>query len=210
MSSRAGEAGTPRGARYKLQGGGGCDGSQKLPSPAESPSRPGARPGGRGQQSHVCRGGHGGPQRVLVGAGQRHGLPRLRRQRLGRPGPELRLLDAWLVPLFFTVLVLLSLAGNSLVLFVICRHKQMRTVTNFYIGERQSAARSPPATRGSPGGRGWCPPTSPALLTVDPLSWAGAPELCTQGSRTGQLRRVWGVGGWPCRLRRCRVRMRFF
>lgn len=66
--------------------------------------------------------------------------------------PELRLLDAWLVPLFFAALMLLGLAGNSLVLFVICRHKQMRTVTNFYIGECQSAARSPPATRGSPGG----------------------------------------------------------
>uniref|UniRef100_A0A8P0SYX6 KISS1 receptor n=1 Tax=Canis lupus familiaris TaxID=9615 RepID=A0A8P0SYX6_CANLF len=47
--------------------------------------------------------------------------------------PELRLLDAWLVPLFFAALMLLGLAGNSLVLFVICRHKQMRTVTNFYI-----------------------------------------------------------------------------
>nr|XP_044609585.1 kiSS-1 receptor isoform X2 [Equus asinus] len=41
--------------------------------------------------------------------------------------------DAWLVPLFFAVLMLLGLTGNSLVLFVICRHKQMRTVTNFYI-----------------------------------------------------------------------------
>ncbi|CAD7685905.1 unnamed protein product [Nyctereutes procyonoides] len=47
--------------------------------------------------------------------------------------PELRLLDAWLVPLFFAALMLHGLAGNSLVLFVICRHKQMRTVTNFYI-----------------------------------------------------------------------------
>lgn len=75
--------------------------------------------------------------------------------------PELRLLDAWLVPLFFAALMLLGLAGNSLVLFVICRHKQMRTVTNFYIGERQSAARSPPATRGSPGGEAGARP--PAL-----------------------------------------------
>uniref|UniRef100_A0A8C4PUF8 G-protein coupled receptors family 1 profile domain-containing protein n=1 Tax=Equus asinus asinus TaxID=83772 RepID=A0A8C4PUF8_EQUAS len=41
--------------------------------------------------------------------------------------------DSWLVPLFFAVLMLLGLTGNSLVLFVICRHKQMRTVTNFYI-----------------------------------------------------------------------------
>nr|XP_019571597.1 PREDICTED: kiSS-1 receptor isoform X2 [Rhinolophus sinicus] len=47
--------------------------------------------------------------------------------------PELRPVDAWLVPLFFTALMLLGLTGNSLVIFVICRHKQMRTVTNFYI-----------------------------------------------------------------------------
>lgn len=44
--------------------------------------------------------------------------------------------DAWLVPLFFGALMLLGLTGNSLVIFVICRHKQMRTVTNFYIGWR--------------------------------------------------------------------------
>ncbi|EHB16939.1 KiSS-1 receptor, partial [Heterocephalus glaber] len=42
-------------------------------------------------------------------------------------------LDAWLVPLFFATLMLVGLAGNSLVIFVICRHKQMRTVSNFYI-----------------------------------------------------------------------------
>ncbi|ELK19290.1 KiSS-1 receptor [Pteropus alecto] len=41
--------------------------------------------------------------------------------------------DAWLVPLLFAALMLLGLTGNSLVIFVICRHKQMRTVTNFYI-----------------------------------------------------------------------------
>ncbi|KAM5237887.1 kiSS-1 receptor [Ctenodactylus gundi] len=51
----------------------------------------------------------------------------------GRGVPTPRLLDAWLVPLFFAALMLLGLAGNSLVIFVICRHKQMRTVTNFYI-----------------------------------------------------------------------------
>ncbi|XP_027275239.1 kiSS-1 receptor isoform X5 [Cricetulus griseus] len=44
-----------------------------------------------------------------------------------------RPLDAWLVPLFFTALMLLGLVGNSLVIYVICRHKHMRTVTNFYI-----------------------------------------------------------------------------
>uniref|UniRef100_G3U0D9 G-protein coupled receptors family 1 profile domain-containing protein n=1 Tax=Loxodonta africana TaxID=9785 RepID=G3U0D9_LOXAF len=40
---------------------------------------------------------------------------------------------AWLLPLFFAALMLLSLAGNSLIIYVICRHKQMQTVTNFYI-----------------------------------------------------------------------------
>ncbi|XP_042783620.1 kiSS-1 receptor [Panthera leo] len=47
--------------------------------------------------------------------------------------PVLRPVDAWLVPVSFVALMLLGLAGNSLVIFVICRHKQMRTVTNFYI-----------------------------------------------------------------------------
>lgn len=56
------------------------------------------------------------------------------------PGPAPRPVDAWLVPLLFAALLLLGLAGNSLVMFVICRHKQMRTVTNFYIGERRGAA----------------------------------------------------------------------
>lgn len=50
-------------------------------------------------------------------------------------GSAPRPLDAWLVPLFFAVLMLLGLVGNSLVIYVICRHKHMRTVTNFYIGE---------------------------------------------------------------------------
>lgn len=45
------------------------------------------------------------------------------------------LVDAWLVPLFFAMLMVMGLAGNSLVIFVISKHKQMRTVTNFYIGE---------------------------------------------------------------------------
>uniref|UniRef100_A0A8C7EJT9 G-protein coupled receptors family 1 profile domain-containing protein n=1 Tax=Neovison vison TaxID=452646 RepID=A0A8C7EJT9_NEOVI len=51
----------------------------------------------------------------------------------GGGASQLLPVDAWLVPLFFAVLMLLGLAGNSLVIFVICRHKQMRTVTNFYI-----------------------------------------------------------------------------
>uniref|UniRef100_A0A8C4SHX4 KISS1 receptor b n=1 Tax=Erpetoichthys calabaricus TaxID=27687 RepID=A0A8C4SHX4_ERPCA len=43
------------------------------------------------------------------------------------------LMDAWLVPLFFALLMVVGLAGNSLVIYVITKHKQMRTVTNFYI-----------------------------------------------------------------------------
>ncbi|KAM9111977.1 kiSS-1 receptor isoform 2-T2 [Pangshura tecta] len=43
------------------------------------------------------------------------------------------LVDAWLVPLFFAVLMVAGLAGNALVIYVIAKHKQMRTVTNFYI-----------------------------------------------------------------------------
>ncbi|KAI2587524.1 KISS1 receptor, partial [Homo sapiens] len=50
------------------------------------------------------------------------------------PVPSPRAVDAWLVPLFFAALMLLGLVGNSLVIYVICRHKPMRTVTNFYIG----------------------------------------------------------------------------
>ncbi|XP_075047910.1 G-protein coupled receptor 54-like [Mixophyes fleayi] len=43
------------------------------------------------------------------------------------------LVDAWLVPLFFTLIMLVGLVGNALVIYVITKHKQMRTVTNFYI-----------------------------------------------------------------------------
>lgn len=78
----------------------------------------------------------------------------------GGGASQLLPVDAWLVPLFFAVLMLLGLAGNSLVIFVICRHKQMRTVTNFYIGERWGAARSLPATLGSREARG-LPQTGP-------------------------------------------------
>uniref|UniRef100_G1QJT0 KiSS-1 receptor n=1 Tax=Nomascus leucogenys TaxID=61853 RepID=G1QJT0_NOMLE len=49
------------------------------------------------------------------------------------PVPAPWAVDAWLVPLFFAALMLLGLVGNSLVIYVICRHKPMRTVTNFYI-----------------------------------------------------------------------------
>uniref|UniRef100_A0A8C8SMN5 KISS1 receptor n=1 Tax=Pelusios castaneus TaxID=367368 RepID=A0A8C8SMN5_9SAUR len=43
------------------------------------------------------------------------------------------LTDAWLVPLFYALVMLLGLAGNSLVIFVVSKHRQMRTATNFYI-----------------------------------------------------------------------------
>ncbi|XP_041126389.1 G-protein coupled receptor 54-like [Polyodon spathula] len=43
------------------------------------------------------------------------------------------LVDAWLVPLFFALIMLVGLVGNSLVIYVITKHRQMRTVTNFYI-----------------------------------------------------------------------------
>ncbi|KAM3856097.1 kiSS-1 receptor [Vipera latastei] len=43
------------------------------------------------------------------------------------------LVDAWLVPLLFAILMLVGLLGNSLVIYVIIRHKPMRTVTNYYI-----------------------------------------------------------------------------
>ncbi len=47
------------------------------------------------------------------------------------------LTDAWLVPLFFSLIMLVGLIGNSLVIYVISKHRQMRTATNFYIGELQ-------------------------------------------------------------------------
>lgn len=74
------------------------------------------------------------------------------------PVPAMRSVDAWLVPLFFGALMLLGLTGNSLVIFVICRQRQMRTVTNFYIGEHLGAAR--------------CASASPP---VAPREWRGRP-----------------------------------
>ncbi|KAJ1218090.1 hypothetical protein NDU88_005676 [Pleurodeles waltl] len=53
------------------------------------------------------------------------------------------LVDAWLVPLFFALIMLVGLVGNSLVIYVISKHRQMRTVTNFYIGERAAHASLP-------------------------------------------------------------------
>ncbi|XP_032992816.1 kiSS-1 receptor [Lacerta agilis] len=52
---------------------------------------------------------------------------------VSEPRSPPRLVDAWLVPLFFAVLMVVGLAGNTLVIYVIAKHKQMRTVTNFYI-----------------------------------------------------------------------------
>lgn len=44
------------------------------------------------------------------------------------------LTDAWLVPLFFALIMLVGVVGNSLVIYVISKHRQMRTATNFFIG----------------------------------------------------------------------------
>ncbi|XP_023814706.1 G-protein coupled receptor 54-like isoform X1 [Oryzias latipes] len=44
-----------------------------------------------------------------------------------------QLVDAWLVPTFFCLIMLVGLVGNSLVIHVITKHQQMKTVTNFYI-----------------------------------------------------------------------------
>ncbi|KAM9391441.1 KISS1 receptor b [Pholidichthys leucotaenia] len=47
-------------------------------------------------------------------------------------GPPM-LVDAWLVPTFFSLIMLVGLIGNSLVIHVVTKHQQMKTVTNFYI-----------------------------------------------------------------------------
>ncbi|XP_036745848.2 kiSS-1 receptor isoform X5 [Manis pentadactyla] len=77
--------------------------------------------------------------------------------------PAPRPVDAWLVPLFFAALMLLGLAGNSLVIFVVCRHKQMRTVTNFYIGCRRPSRAILPVTWTKARARGamWLWPVRP-------------------------------------------------
>ncbi|XP_028853064.1 KISS1 receptor b isoform X2 [Denticeps clupeoides] len=55
----------------------------------------------------------------------------------GSHGPGVQspplLVDAWLVPLFFTLIMLAGLVGNSLVIYVVTRQQQMKTVTNLYI-----------------------------------------------------------------------------
>ncbi|XP_069783312.1 G-protein coupled receptor 54-like [Narcine bancroftii] len=50
----------------------------------------------------------------------------------GDEGPPF-LTDAWLVPLFFSLLTLVGLVGNSLVVYVISTRRQLRTATNCYI-----------------------------------------------------------------------------
>ncbi|XP_058492503.1 KISS1 receptor b [Solea solea] len=47
-------------------------------------------------------------------------------------GPPV-LVDAWLVPTFFGLIMLVGLVGNSLVIHVVTKHQQMKTVTNFFI-----------------------------------------------------------------------------
>nr|XP_036873920.1 kiSS-1 receptor isoform X1 [Manis javanica] len=81
--------------------------------------------------------------------------------------PAPRPVDAWLVPLFFAALMLLGLAGNSLVIFVVCRHKQMRTVTNFYIGCRRPsrAILLVTWTKARAGGAMWLRPVRPPPAT---------------------------------------------
>ncbi|XP_070566048.1 G-protein coupled receptor 54-like [Ptychodera flava] len=46
--------------------------------------------------------------------------------------PELYV-ETWLVPTIFALICLVGVAGNSMVIVVILRHKQMKTTTNFYI-----------------------------------------------------------------------------
>ncbi|XP_041643533.1 KISS1 receptor b isoform X1 [Cheilinus undulatus] len=52
---------------------------------------------------------------------------------LGGQGPPV-FVDAWLVPTFFGLIMLVGLVGNSLVIHVVTKHQQMKTITNFYIG----------------------------------------------------------------------------
>ena len=41
--------------------------------------------------------------------------------------------SAWLVPVIFGLITVCGVVGNSLVIYVICRHGSMKTVTNYYI-----------------------------------------------------------------------------
>uniref|UniRef100_A0A3Q3Q0D1 G-protein coupled receptors family 1 profile domain-containing protein n=1 Tax=Monopterus albus TaxID=43700 RepID=A0A3Q3Q0D1_MONAL len=66
----------------------------------------------------------------LLGASKKYGVPR-HSQKLEKGPPVL--VDAWLVPTFFGLIMLVGLVGNSLVIHVVTKHQQMKTVTNFYI-----------------------------------------------------------------------------
>lgn len=52
-------------------------------------------------------------------------------QRFQSPVP---LTDAWLVPVFFTLIMFVGLVGNLIVIYVVIKNQQMKTVTNLYIG----------------------------------------------------------------------------
>nr|XP_005168713.1 KISS1 receptor b isoform X1 [Danio rerio] len=43
------------------------------------------------------------------------------------------LTDTWLVPLFFTLIMFVGLVGNLIVIYVVIKNQQMKTVTNLYI-----------------------------------------------------------------------------
>ena len=51
------------------------------------------------------------------------------------PYTDLTQIDAvwWMFVILYTVVMTLSLVGNMMVIWTICRHKYMRTVTNYYI-----------------------------------------------------------------------------
>lgn len=105
------------------------------------------------------------------------------------PVPAPRAVDAWLVPLFFAALMLLGLVGNSLVIYVICRHKPMRTVTNFYIGECGRCA-APAAGPGPPRAER---PGAPSHGASRPSQT----RLCPlQGSPPPQIFSLWSLHLW--------------
>lgn len=48
-------------------------------------------------------------------------------------GPQTVTLTSWLVPLIFGIITVVGVSGNAIVCYVISRHVQMRTATNYYI-----------------------------------------------------------------------------
>uniref|UniRef100_A0A3B3DMG5 G-protein coupled receptors family 1 profile domain-containing protein n=1 Tax=Oryzias melastigma TaxID=30732 RepID=A0A3B3DMG5_ORYME len=73
--------------------------------------------------------GHLPPPAVAPPADHSHRLCNLSLESQAPP----QLVDAWLVPTFFGLIMLVGLVGNALVIHVITKHQQMKTVTNFYI-----------------------------------------------------------------------------